>query len=214
MHTLDEATEPTCLTVSVSVDAGVAAVVAGMVGVAGALGGAWVGSHGAIVAAKMTARADNELMLRQTRRNSYANLVSAALRFEAKIADIMVIMNHRWIGPVPAHIPIPGDMYTNLDDALDEVEHDAVTVQLDGPIEITNIAWDVYVFCRRIERKLSEYGIAGRQNAVQARQEVEKALRDVARARGVFASNGRAHIAGKTIPLAGEPTLYTGPTQT
>ncbi|MFI1739519.1 hypothetical protein [Streptomyces sioyaensis] len=92
---------------------------------------------------------------------------------------------------------------------LDEVAHKAMLVQLHGPAEIVGLAWDISLHCERTERSLSDYAIAGRSGAEAARRKVEEALEGVSKARGVFLSNGRAHLDGLPVPLEGEPYLRT-----
>jgi hypothetical protein len=192
-------------------DAGIAAVAAGAVGIIGALGGAFVGGRAAVTAAKVAGTGNRELARLQARRQAYADLGSAAFHFTTTADDVVVVFNRRFSGSTPTHVPVPEELYSQLDTRLDDVTHAAVMVQLEGPTEITNLAWDAYAYCHRAERRLSEYGVSLAPGAARARQSVDQALEDARRARGTFLSNARAHLEGQPIPLAGEPYRYSGP---
>jgi hypothetical protein len=119
-------------------DAGIAAVAAGAVGIIGALGGAFVGGRAAVTAAKVAGTGNRELARLQARRQAYADLGSAAFHFTTTADDVVVVFNRRFSGSTPTHVPVPEELYSQLDTRLDDVTHAAVMVQLEGPTEITN----------------------------------------------------------------------------
>ncbi|GAA3471940.1 hypothetical protein GCM10018965_064930 [Nonomuraea roseola] len=188
-------------------DGGIVAILTGLVGVAGTLGGALVGRRGAVKVASVTSDSNHELARQAARRQAYAALGTAAFRFGRKVADIQQIMDRRWAGSRPTHVPVPAEEYAALDACLDEVAHTAISVQLHGPGELVDMAWDVYFACQRAERALAKYGVVGRPKLDEIREALDAATMEASRARGIFLSNGRAHLEGKPVPLQGEPTL-------
>lgn len=193
--------------IGADMDGGVVAILTGLVGVAGTLLGALVGRRGAVRAASIASDSSHELARQAARRQAYASLGTAAFRFGRKVADIQQIMDKRWAGSRPTHVPVPAEEYTALDVCLDEVAHTAITVQLHGPNELVDLAWDVYVACQRAERMLANYGVVGRSSLEETQKALRVAMNETSRARGIFLSNGRACLEGTPVPLKGEPTL-------
>ncbi|GGK62593.1 hypothetical protein Ppa06_21110 [Planomonospora parontospora subsp. parontospora] len=159
--------------------------------------------------ASVTSDSNHELARQAARRQAYAALGTAAFRFGRKVVDIQQIMDKRWAGSHPTHVAVPAEEYAALDACLDEVAHTAISVQLHGPVELVDMAWDIYVTCQRAERALAKYGVVCRSTLEEIRGALEAAMNEVSRARGIFLSNGRAHLEGKPVPLQGDPTLRT-----
>lgn len=190
-------------------DGGIAAIIAGLVGVVGTLGGALVGGRAAVTAASLAGESNQEVSRREARRQAYANLGTAAFAFSRKVDDIRQILDRRWAGPKPTYVPVPADEYKALDARLDEVAHTAVGVQLHGPNELVDLAWNVYFASVQVERELAEYANVGRSGLEEVRRALDAASNDASRARGIFLSNGRAHLEGAPVPIQGEPDLRT-----
>ncbi|WP_433245952.1 hypothetical protein ACQPYK_44375 [Streptosporangium sp. CA-135522] len=168
--------------------------------------------------ASVASDSNHESARQAARRQAYAALGTAAFRFGRKVVDIQQIMDKRWAGQImdkrwagsrPTHVGVPAEEYAALDACLDEVAHTAISVQLHGPVELVDMAWDIYAACQRAERALAKYGVVGRSGLEEIRGALEAAMNEASRARGIFLSNGRAHLEGKPVPLQAEPTLRT-----
>ncbi|WP_440103529.1 hypothetical protein [Streptosporangium sp. H16] len=187
-------------------DGGIVAILTGIVGVAGTLGGALVGRRGAVKVASATSDSNHELARQAARRQAYVALGTAAFRFGRKVVDIQQIMDKRWAGSRPTHVAVPTEEYAALDACLDEVAHTAINVQLHGPVELFDMAWDVYTACQHVERALAKYGVVSKSSLEEVKGALETAMNEASRARGIFLSNGRAHLEGKSVPLQAKPT--------
>ncbi|MFF0310587.1 hypothetical protein ACFYSC_24410 [Streptosporangium sp. NPDC004379] len=157
----------------------------------------------------MTSDSNHELARHAARRQAYAALGTAAFRFGRKVVDIQQIMDKRWTGSRPTHVAVPTEEYAALDACLDEVAHTAISVQLHGPVELVDMAWDVYTACQHTERALAKYGVVSKSSLEEARGVLETAMNEASRARGIFLSNGRAHLEGKPMSLQIKPALRT-----
>ena len=186
-------------------DGGIAAVIAGGVGIVGALGGALIGGRFAVNAASLSGQSAHELSRLEARRQAYSALGTAAFRFSRKVAGIRHIVSERLSNPDADYVPVPVGEHEELEERLDEVAHAAMVVQLQGPHELVDMAWDVYVYCQRAERALAEYAVTTRFGAAETEAALEDSVDAVSRARGIFLSNGRAYLAAEPVPVQGEP---------
>ncbi|MCQ8829887.1 hypothetical protein [Streptomyces malaysiensis] len=190
-------------------DAAIAAVVAAAVGALAALVGARIGGRSAVEAAAVAGAESHELSRAEARCAAYADLGTAAFQFSRTFVNAQTVINGRHFGISPEWQQVDPALYSTLDSRQDDVAHAAMIVQLHGPMEIVDLAWDIYAQCQRAERRLAEYAVALRPGAEEARRRAEEAWNAVSRARGIFLSNGRAHLEGQPIPLEGEPYLHT-----
>lgn len=159
----------------------------------------------------MAGATSHELSRMAARRSAYADLGTAAFRFSRKLVEVQGVINSRFFGSNPTWEQIDPSLYAALDSALDDVAHRAMIVQLHGPAEIVDLAWEIYAYSQRAERRLSEYAVTTRSRAEEVRQEVEDAWNAVSKSRGIFLANGRAHLEGEPIPLETEPYLHPLP---
>jgi hypothetical protein len=164
-------------------DGGIAAIIAGLVGVVGALGGTLVGGRAAVAAASVASESNQELSRQEARRQAYAALGTAAFLFSRKAVDIQQILDERWVGSKPTYVPVPAEEYSALDARLDEVAHTAIGVQLHGPTELVDLAWDVYVAYGRVKRALADYGVVGRPGLEKVKRALENAYSEALAAR-------------------------------
>lgn len=166
-----------------------------------------MGARSAVEAAAVAGTGTHELSRQEARRGVYADLGTAAFRFSRAVAESQQVIDRRFREGDPEGTPYGPDFHERLGSTLDDVAQAAVMVQLHGPAEIVDMAWNIYLHCYATERRLREYRIASPAGANDASLGVDAAREAASKARGVFLSNARAHLEGQPIPLEGEPYL-------